>query len=245
MNLLRRRAALAALLAASLAFSTGAHADSGDLADEPKISVSGTGTAELAPDLAIVTMAVRTEQPTARAALTENNTLVAAVIEALRAASIEARDMQTSGLSIQPRIVYPQPRNNNEAPKTVGYEVQNTLTVRIRDLSQVGAILDKSVTLGVNQGGSLSFTNDDPSEAIEQARIAAMTEAKAKAQTLAKAAGVSLGRLLSIDEHSSRPQPVMMMRGAMASAEMARDVPIASGENTYSVTVNAAWTIDQ
>ena len=72
-----------------------------------------------------------------------------------------------------------------------------------------------------------------------------MTEAKAKAQTLAKAAGVSLGRLLSIDEHSSRPQPVMMMRGAMASAEMARDVPIASGENTYSVTVNAAWAIDQ
>lgn len=211
----------------------------------PRISVSGTGKTEIAPDMAMISMSVRTESKTARAALDENNVSVADVIAALTSEGIAARDMQTSGFSINPRITYPGQNNRLEAPRTVGYTVQNTVTVRIRDLSRVGSVLDKSVSLGVNRGGSLTFTNSEPEQAIEAARIAAMGKAMAKANTLAKAAGVQLGKIISISERSSRSRPVSMMRSAMAASPARDAVPVAAGENSYSVTVNAVWAIEQ
>jgi uncharacterized protein YggE len=132
-----------------------------------------------------------------------------------------------------------------EAPRIVGYTVRNSLSVRIRDISRVGVVLDKSVTLGVNEGGSIMFTNDDPSEAMTQARVEAMQEAIAKANTLAGAAGVKVGRVLEISEQSYSPRPIPMARAEMAMARSADAVPVATGENTYKVTVNVSFAIDQ
>jgi uncharacterized protein YggE len=132
-----------------------------------------------------------------------------------------------------------------EAPRIVGYTVRNSLSVRVRDISKVGAILDKSVTLGVNEGGSILFTNDDPSAAMTQARVKAMQEATAKAKTLAQAAGVKIGRVLEISEQSFNPRPMPMARAEMSMARSADAVPVAAGENTYKVTVNVSFAIDQ
>jgi hypothetical protein len=215
----------------------------------PRIMVSGEGTATVAPDMAIVTLTVTREADTARAALDDNTAAMSEVLTAMKAEGIEERDLQTSGFAIEPKYLYPKDSSNGERqpPKIVGYTVRNSLTVRVRDLDKVGAILDKSVTLGVNQGGGIAFTNDDPSGVIEEARVKAMQEAIAKAKTLTETAGVGLGKVLEISENSFRPQPVQLARAkvAMMEASDAAPVPVAAGENAYSVTVNVTFAIDQ
>ena len=218
--------------------------------DAPKpgiVSVTGEGTARLVPDMAVMTLTVMRQEKTARGALDANNSAMAAVLAAMRADGIEERDLQTSGFSIDPQYFYPDRKNNEPTePVITGYRVMNSLTVRIRDLDKLGAILDKSVSLGVNQGGQIMFTNDDPSTAVAQAREAAMKDAVSKATTLVEAGGAALGRITQINEQQFRPQPMPVARAEMAlkaSADAA--VPVASGENAYRVHVNVSFEIDQ
>lgn len=217
-------------------------------ADKPGIvSVTGEGIARLAPDMALVTMSVLRQEKTARAALDANNRAMTEVLAAMKQAGIETRDLQTSNFSIDPQYFYPKSTDNKPVePQITGYRVANTLTVRVRDLSKLGTILDTSVTLGVNQGGNIQFTNDDPSAAIDEARKDAMLNAIAKAKTLTDAAGIGLGRIAMISEQHRAPSPVPLMRAEMAmksSADAA--VPVASGENQYSVTVNVNFELKQ
>jgi uncharacterized protein YggE len=122
--------------------------------------------------------------------------------------------------------------------------VRNELSVRVRDISRVGAVLDKSVSLGVNEGGNIQFSNEDPSEALTQARTLAVEQALAKAETLAGAAGVEVGRILLISEQSFAPRPVSMARAEMMMAADSA-VPVVSGENSYKVTVQLSFAIEQ
>jgi uncharacterized protein YggE len=214
----------------------------------PRIFVTGEGSVDLAPDMAIVNLSVMREAPTARAALTANTEAMRKVLDALAALGIEQRDLQTANFDIQPRYTYPpQPATGApQAPKLVGYTVRNALTVRVRDLSKLGEVLDTSVTLGVNEGGSIQFTNDDPSAAITQARVEATKDAMAKAQTLADAAGVKLGKVLEISEQNfGPPRPMAMAKMEMAMDSAASAVPIATGENSYKVMVNLSVAIAQ
>lgn len=221
------------------------------LADEnrpvSRILVSGEGRAELAPDMAVLSLTVTREAETARDALDANSSAMTEVLTAMKAAGIKEKDLQTSGFSIQPRYFHPpiQASGKREAPQIVGYTVRNSLTVRVRDISAVGTILDKSVSLGVNEGGNIMFTNDDPSVAITQARTRAVKNAMAKAKTLANAAGIKTGRILEISEHSSNPRPMHMAQAEMSLARSGSSVPVAAGENTYKVTVNISIEINQ
>lgn len=212
------------------------------------IRVSGEGEVAIAPDIAAITVGVVREAKTARAALTANNSAMTKVLAAMKAQGIADKDLQTSGFNISPRYYYP-PREKNlpqKPPKIVGYTVTNNLSVRIRDLEKVGEILDQVVTLGVNTGGNIQFMNDDPKAVLKQARKAAMADAIDKAQTLAGAAGVNLGKILEISENSRIPRPVPMAKARFAAQAMVEDsVPVASGENTYHVTVNVNWEIEQ
>jgi uncharacterized protein YggE len=214
----------------------------------PRISVSGEGEAAAAPDMALISLTVLREADTARVALDANTKAMAEVLTAMKAAGIAEKDLQTSGFSIQPRYVYPDANTNpNESPKISGYGVINTLGVRIRDLSKVGEILDQSVTLGVNQGGEIQFVRDDSTMVMEEARKKAVENALAKAKTITSAAGVGLGRILDMSEQSFQPGPIPMMRAEMAMAKSADAVavPIATGENSYRVTVNVTFEIKQ
>ena len=220
-------------------------------ADEPtpRIMVSGEGEAWAAPDMAMVNLTVLREAATSREALDANTKAMADVMAAMKAFGIEDKDLQTSGFSIQPRYQYPDP-NKNETfePKITGYTVVNTLGVRIRDLSKVGEVLDQSVTLGVNQGGDITFLKDDSSMAIEEARKKAVENAVAKAKTITSTAGVGIGRILEMSEQSWQPGPVPMMRAEMSMAKMdagAPPVPVAAGQNNYRVTVNVTFEIKQ
>src|SRR5262245_55685552 len=164
-----------------------------DDAPRPRVTVTGEGEAAAAPDMAILSLVVMQEKPTAREALTASNEAMAKVLDAMKKAGIAERDLQTSGFSIDPRYVYPENKDNTQPPKApqiVGYAVSNSLTVRVRDLKKVGEILDQSVTLGVNQGGNITFTNDKPEAVIDDARKKAVASAIAKAKTLTEAAGV-------------------------------------------------------
>ncbi len=210
---------------------------------EPVIVVSGQGDASVVPDLAIVNLSVAETAKTAREALDINNGAMTSVMKALKDQGIADRDLQTSGLSIQPQYSYPQ--NEDGTPKLPilnGYTVTNGLTVRVRDLAKLGAILDQSVTSGVNQGGDIRFTNDDPEKALEEARTEAVKNAAAKAKTLADAAGVKLGRIVEISESAggADPQPIMRMQMAKEASDA---VPVAAGENTYVVNVSVTFAI--
>jgi len=213
----------------------------------PRILVTGQGSVNVAPDMAVLALTVTREAETARAALDANSSAMSEVLAAMKAEGIEERDLQTSGFSIQPRHFRPPAKSsgNREPARIVGYIVRNSLTVRVRDIGAIGAILDKSVTLGVNEGGNIRFTNEDPSAAIAQARAMAVKEAIAKAKTLAEAASVKVGKLLEISEQSFNPQPMSMARAEMSMGRSADVVPIAAGENTYKVTVNVSFAIDQ
>lgn len=213
----------------------------------PRVFVTGEGSVDLAPDMAIVNLSVMREAPTARAALTANTEAMRKVLDALQGLGIEKRDLQTANFDIQPRYAYP-PQSATGAPQTpklVGYTVRNALTVRVRNLGKLGEVLDTSVTLGVNEGGSIQFTNDDPSAAIAQARVKATKDAMAKARTLADAAGVTLGKVLEISEqnYGSGPMPIAKMEMSMAAD--AAPVPIAAGESSYSVMVSLSVAIAQ
>lgn len=210
------------------------------------ITVTGEGVAKKAPDMAVITLTVLREGETARAALDANNSAMGSVLSAMEADGIAEKDLQTSGFSIQPR--YSTPSDNKkqpQAPQIVGYQVSNTLSVRIHDLSKVGDILDQSVSLGVNQGGNILFTNEDPSQAMSEARKSAMADAIAKAKALTDAAGVGLGPISRITEQTSRPEPVPMMRATFAKASDQGNVPVATGNSEFRAQVTVTWQIAQ
>ncbi len=217
------------------------------LADDepaPRIAVTGQGSDAIAPDMAIVQMTVTREGKTARAALDANSAAMQQVLAAMKAQGVAPRDLQTSNFSIQPTYSRPSRQNGErfEAPRIIGYTVRNGLTVRVRDLAKVGTVLDEAVTLGVNEGGGIQFTNADPEASITRARVRAVEDARRKARTLAEAAGVKLGAVLSIDEHGYHASPMPVARAEMRMAA-ADSVPVEGGENTYRVTVNMSFAI--
>ncbi|WP_106795445.1 SIMPL domain-containing protein [Rhizobium sp. H4] len=211
---------------------------------EAVISVTGDGESPMAPDMAIVTLSVVKQAKTAREALDENNKAMKDVLDSLKSGGIAERDLQTSGFSIQPQYNYPQPVDGQQQqPQLIGYQTINAVTVRLRDLAKLGQVIDQSVTLGINQGGDIQFTNDKPEAALEEARKNAVAEAVKKAKTLSEAAGVKLGRVIEINENEPRPLPQPAYRATMMK-EADAAVPVQGGETTYHVSVTVTFAIE-
>lgn len=240
------RFVLATILTGMVALSAGAAVAQDRRSPDPVIRVSGEGEASVAPDMAILTLSVVRNGETAEKALAANNAAMKEVLGALKASGIADRDLQTSNFSIYPQYRHVEPKGGvMPPPQIVGYEVSNTLTLKVRELAKLGGLIDQSVKLGVNQGGQIAFINDNPDKAMTEARKAAVAKALDKAKTLTEAAGVRLGRIVEINENTARPMPPQpMMRMAMAK-EAADAVPVAGGENTYTVTVNVTFALEQ
>ncbi|MBY5640944.1 SIMPL domain-containing protein [Rhizobium leguminosarum] len=236
---------MTALLALPLAAAAPAFAQEAK-PREPVISVTGDGESSVAPDMAVVNLAVVKQAKTAREALDENNKAMNDVLTALKSGGIVERDLQTSGFSIQPQYNYPQPVDGQQQqPQLIGYQTINSVTVRLRDLAKLGAVIDQSVTLGINQGGEIQFTNDKPDAAIEEARKAAVADAVKRAKTLSEAAGVKLGRILEITENVPRAMPQPVYRATMMKEASDAAVPVQGGENDYNVSVTVTFAIEQ
>jgi len=216
--------------------------------NQPRINITGVGRVDVAPDMATLSLGVVREHRTAKKALLDNNIAMNQVIASMKDAGIDPKHLQTSNFSIQPRYVHSRPKNGEEQkpPRIVGYVVSNNLTVRIMDLQEVGAVIDRAVAMGVNMGGNISFGNAETKTVLNEARALAMKDAMERANILLGAAGAELGPIIEINETSRQPRPLPMARGRMMAESMAADqVPIEGGENTYEVSVSVSWQIRQ
>ncbi len=211
------------------------------------IAIEGRGEVRAAPDMATINSGVTTQGATAREALNANTAAMSELIAALKEAGIEARDIQTSGFSVNPNYVYSDARDElgyTMPPKINGYQVSNSVTVVVRDLEELGSILDRSVTVGANTVNGVSFSVADPSELLNEARRIAFTDAREKAELYAGVADATLGDLEQISERQdfNAPQPYPMY----ARAEMAGSapVPVEAGEMSFAITVNVTWDLN-
>jgi uncharacterized protein YggE len=205
------------------------------------MTIVGHGEVKMAPDLAIITLGVMNSAATAREALDANNASMNSVMAALKTAGIAASDIQTSNFSIAPRYDYGQ--DNRQPPRVVAYDVSNTVTITVRKLEALGAVLDQTVSQGSNQINGIMFSVADPGPAQDAARKLAVADAQRKAKLFATAAGIGLGDILSLSEAIGYPPPVPTYRKTM-QAEAASAVPIAQGEQTLTVDVNIVWEIE-
>ncbi len=162
-----------------------------------------------------------------------------ALFEALKAAGIAERDIQTSNFMVQPRYEYEQ----NQPPKLVGYDVTNAVTITVRDIAKLGGLLDQLVSAGSNQINGISLQISDPQKAADEARVAAVKDAGRKAQLYTSSLSVKLGPVLSVSEGVDYRPPGPITMKAVRGAEMASDVPIAGGEQSVTVDVNITWEI--
>ena len=201
------------------------------------ISVTGEATVLVPPDLAEIDGGVTSEAKTAREASEANNAAMGKVLQALKGAGIEAKDIQTSRLSLQP-----QSAPNRTGPSAIaGYRAGNRVTIRVRDVTKVANVIDTLVGAGANEIGGINFVVSQASKLLDEARERAVADARRKAEIYAKAAGVTLGAPLSISEEGS-PAPMPYRKMAVG---MAASAPVAQGEETLQVTVSVTWAIKQ
>jgi uncharacterized protein YggE len=208
-------------------------------AEPPRtLTMTGSGQVKAAPDEAKFSTGVVAQAGTAREALAANSRAMAAVIQALKRQGVSDKAIQTANLALNPQYQGCKPDAACQ-PKITGYEVSNTLSVTT-EFAKAGVVLDALVASGANQIGGISFAIHDPKPLLATARAEAVKDAIDKATTYAKAAGVSLGQILSIqDEGAEVPRPMFKPMGVMA----ARAVPLAGGEETAAATVSITWAI--
>ncbi len=201
------------------------------------VTVTATGQVSAEPDMARITSGVLTDGATAREALTRNSEAMRKLIEGLQANGIEAKDIQTSGLRIDPR--YTNPREG-EAPVISGYQVSNEVQVTARDLDKLGEVLDALVTLGANQMNGLTFEVSKAETLKDEARKEAIANALRRAKLYAAAAGAEVGEVVSISEDTivDGPRPIPMARAMKAEA-----VPIERGTQTLEARVTVTWAL--
>ncbi len=218
----------------SLLFATAAWAE-----DSQRITITGEGQVEAAPDMATITLGVSAEAETAKAAMDETSARVAALLQRLGEDGVEARDIQTSDLSLNP--VWDHRNDQPERPRISGFSAANTVTVRVRALDNLGGVLDGVLEVGANTFNGLSFGLQDPQPTLDEARKAAVADARRKAELYAMAAGVTLGGIASIaeDHNQAGPQPMFRMEAAMDSGSM----PVAAGELSIAARVIISWDI--
>lgn len=207
---------------------------------ERTIVVTGQGEASAAPDIAYMTLGVQTEAPTAAEALRKNATQMDATIKALRDAGVDKKDIQTSSLNVGAQYDYSR---ENTAPRIIGYQASNTVSVKLRNLGGAGAIIDKAINVGANRLDSISFGFADEKPLRDAARKDAVKDARNRAALYADAAGVKLGPVLQISEGFSAipgPQPVMMRMDAAEAAS----TPISAGESSVMASVTIIYRIE-
>lgn len=210
-------------------------------ADLPRtITVSGQGKAGTPPDMATVRSGVITQATTAKDALAANNAAMEQIMKVLKSRNIDAKDIQTSGFNVYPQYKRQQRGRSNEIS---GYNVSNNVSVKVRNLSRLGEILDALVQSGSNQISGVSFGLTNPREIMNKARRNAVDDAKGRAELYAQATGVRVGKVISISEQSIQP-PRPMFQARMAMADMASEsVPIATGEQEVTANINVMYEL--
>jgi len=206
------------------------------------IEVSGEGSVSAAPDFARVTLGVTTAAKDAREAMAANAKSANALVQLIKSEGVAPKDIQTSGLSISPMFSNQQPAQPN-APTITGYSVSDNVTVIVRDIPRLGALLDGAVAAGANAIYGIGFGQNDPSALLDKARPLAVADARRKAEIYAAAGGAKIGRLMELTEEAGA-RPVAFAARAYAPSAAA-PTPIEAGEDKLSVTVMARFELTQ
>lgn len=226
-------------MAAAFGMATAAAAQTPVVSAATTLTVVAEGRVARAPDLAEVSGGVVTTAATASAAMAENATRMSAVVAAVKKAGIADRDIQTAGISLQPQYRYA----DNQPPVLVGYQASNNVTLRLRKLGDAGRLLDTLVGVGANQLNGPNFRIENDDAALDEARLAAVRTARARAALYAGAAGLRIKRIVAMSEsggYQPGPQPMAMM----ARAEKADATPVAPGEVALTISVTMTFELE-
>ena len=207
-------------------------------AQQDQIRVTGTATITAEPDIATTDVGVQTYHSEVDEAVAENNRKIGASISALRQEGIAEEDMQTSQFSIYPQRDYA----NNRPNEIIGYQVNNMLSVTLRDLDAIGETLQAAIDAGANSINGVNFTVEDSTALRDEARAEAVRDARRRAEIMAEAAEIQLGSVIYISE-MSYPGPVMM-RAEYDEAAVGSGVPIEPGELELTISVEVTFDID-
>ena len=234
------RQPLATLLAAfaMTAAPATALAQAAPASDGTLLSVSSRAEARKAPDIATFSAGVVTQAADGNAALRQNAEQMNRVLAAIKAAGVADKDVQTSGISLNPQYRYEE----NQPPRITGYQASNTVNVKLREVAKMGKVLDALVASGANQVNGPSFGIDDPEPLYDRARRDALKAARARAETYAGALGVRVRRIVSISEGGAA-MPSPMPRMAMMKAEAYDSTPVAAGESSVSVNLDVVFEL--
>ncbi len=203
------------------------------------LNVNGLGSTNLTPDIAYIYIGVHSEGPTASEVVSANKAQTNAVLDALKKAGVEEKDLRTTNFSIWPTQQY--------SPEGVAtgstYMVDNTVYVTVRDLDGLGDLLDDTIAAGANSINSIQFDVADKTDAVKEARTKAVENAKVQAQELADAAGITLGEIQNISFYDNSPYPVFDGKGGGGGYAAESAVAIQPGQLTISVSVNITYGI--
>ena len=235
------------LLALSLALGTTtamtAHAQTlasiGATSDGTLLNVSAQAEARRVPDIATISAGVVTQAADGNTAMRQNAEQMAKVMAAIKAAGIADKDIQTSGISLNPQYRYAE----NEAPSITGYQATNTVSLKVRDITKLGKVLDSLASQGANQINGPTFQIDQPEPVYDEARLAALKKARDRAETYAKALGLSVRRIVSISEGGGGFRPVPMMAMAAPRGKMEMDTAVSPGETEVSVSLDVVFEL--
>jgi len=207
--------------------------------DDRWISVVATGEASVAPDLAIVSLAVTGSGKQLAATRDDVNTRSSSVLARLRELGVAEGDLNAPDVGIYPEYDY------RKGQRLTGYRVVRQMTAKVRDLARLGEILDGLVVAGANEVGGAQMSASDPSAAEHAALRAAITAARAKADAVAEAGGVKLGSLSRVEEEPGHAPPMPRME-MMAAGAIAKDASteVAAGDLTVTRQVRAWFSIE-
>jgi len=203
------------------------------------ISVSGTGTAKGSPDIATVNIGVMNRNDDPAKAVSENNSKMNAIMGAVKELGVDAKDIQTTNFSIHAEQHYDQKGRITN----VTYVANNSVSITVRDLNKVGDVLGKSVSNGANSINGVNFGVSDPEKLQTQARDKAMANAKAKAEQMAKAAGTTIDKVMTISENIYEVAPQPLARGLAVSAADVSPVPVSAGQFEVTIQVSVVYVI--
>lgn len=234
-------ALLLAILGATACSRQGTAADRSGL--EPTlVTVSAYAEARRPPDIATLSTGVVSLAPDADGAIGRNAKQMSRVVAALQAAGIASKDVQTSGISLNPDYQYQASR----APRIKGYYASNTVNVTVRDIGRLGAILDALVVTGANQINGPAFDIEDKDAVLDEARAQALAKARARAEGYAKRLGLRIRRVVSIDETGGRGAPIPLYGRTAAVAQAAAidaSAPVAPGENVFGLSLEVVYEL--
>jgi uncharacterized protein len=208
------------------------------------LTVSADYDLKIAPDVASISAGVMTTAPNAQEAMAQNATRMTAMIAALRKAGVADKDMQTSGLSLQPQYFY----NNNEPPKLTGYQANNNVNVIVHKLDTLGTVIDTLASKGATNLNGPTFGVDKPDGLMDEARGKAVEKAMRRGELYAKAAGMRVKRIVSITEGGGtmQQQPMVYQTNmTMAPRDAAPDTPIAPGRIGMSASVTMTFELEK